>query len=204
MKITKAQLKKIVKEERAGRDAAEAECAELQQSFDHAYNMFQTGDYTEDQFDEISGNLKKQAEFLVTSGRVGGCPIMPSKELEMSKRPISSVGGTDVGFMTGPLEEGEIKMKITKEQLRQIIKEELEAARLDWRGGPMGGRGPEFGPIMPSPSPGVSMTALWGDLNVLLDNWTDRNHQYYKDLYNLMEDYSTGPDRATRLPMAAE
>ena len=95
-------------------------------------------------------------------------------------------------------------MKITKKQLKQIIKEELEAEGRGWRGGPDGGRGPEFGSIMPSPSPGVSMTALWGDLNVLLDNWPDKSHQYYKDLYNLMEDYSTGPDRATRLPMAAE
>ena len=91
-------------------------------------------------------------------------------------------------------------MKITKEQLKQIVKEELKAEGLDWRGGPGGGPGPAHGPIIPSPSPGVSMEAFWRDLNVLLDNWTDRDHQYYKDLYNLMEDYSTGPDRPTRLP----
>lgn len=204
MRITKGRLKQIIKEELAVAGDGEAECAELQQSFDHAYNMFQAGDYTEDQFAEISTNLKKQAEFLVTSGRVGGCPIMTSKELEMSTRPISSVGGADVGFLTDPLEEA--KLNIPEEQLAQIIKEEIHNLKedFDWRGGPAGGRGPAFGSIMPSPSPGVSMTALWGDLNVLLDNWPDKSHQYYKDLYNLMEDYSTGPDRATRLPMAAE
>jgi len=123
MRITKGRLKQIIKEELAAGGNGEAECAELQQSFDHAYNMFQSGDYTEDQFAEISTNLKKQAEFLVTSGRVGGCPMMTSKELEMSTRPISSVGGADVGFLTGALEEA--KLGISEEQLKQIIKEEM-------------------------------------------------------------------------------
>jgi len=136
MRITKGRLKQIIKEELATGGDGEAECAELQQSFDHAYNMFQSGDYTEDQFAEISTNLKKQAEFLVTSGRVGGCPMMTSKELEMSARPISSVGGADVGFLTGALEEA--NLGISEEQLAQIIKEEIHNLKedFDWRAGP--------------------------------------------------------------------
>jgi hypothetical protein len=54
-------------------------------------------------------------------------------------------------------------MKITKQQLKQLIKEELEAEGADWRGGPGGGRGPAFGPIMGPPSQGVSLDALWRD-----------------------------------------
>jgi hypothetical protein len=72
-------------------------------------------------------------------------------------------------------------MKITKSQLKQIIKEELgklnegdiadikyaenEAAtgRVRWPGS-------------------VSGEVLWQDLNYLLQNWKDKEHQYYKDL----------------------
>ena len=52
----------------------------------------------------------------------------------------------------------------------------------------------------PKPSAGVGLQSLWRDLNVLLESWPDKQHQFYKDLYNLMEDYSTSPDRPTRLP----
>lgn len=50
------------------------------------------------------------------------------------------------------------------------------------------------------PSAGIGLENLWRDLNVLLERWPDKEHQYYKDLYNLLEDYSTAPDRETRLP----
>jgi len=84
-------------------------------------------------------------------------------------------------------------VKLTKSKLKQIIKEELTQVFKEGEGNPMG-----------PPSPSVSLVSLWQDLNVLLKNWTDREHQYYKDLYNLMEDYSTSPDRPTRLPHEEE
>ena len=56
------------------------------------------------------------------------------------------------------------------------------------------------GEAVGDPSPGIGLGNLWNDLNTLLKEWTDTEHQYYKDLHNLMEDYSTSPDRPTRLP----
>ena len=50
------------------------------------------------------------------------------------------------------------------------------------------------------PSPSTGLGNLWRDLNILLERWTDKEHPYYLDLYNLLEDYSTSPDRPTRLP----
>tara|TARA_R110000824_G_scaffold5670_16_gene26242 strand:+ start:2084 stop:2524 length:441 start_codon:yes stop_codon:yes gene_type:complete len=113
-------------------------------------------------------------------------------------------------------------MKITKEQLKQIIKEELtrviqegndwwyhQSAKAAEPGGEHGGltvepSDSESSVTMGPPSPGVSIDSLWRDLNVLLENWPDHEHQYYQDLRNLMEDYSTGPDHPTRLPGAPE
>ena len=87
-------------------------------------------------------------------------------------------------------------MKITKKQLKRIIQEEIGRVMSEEGDPHEGGDKPEIG----EPSRGASLEALWRDLKVLLENWTDREHQYYKDLYNLMEDYSTSPDRPTRLP----
>ena len=105
-------------------------------------------------------------------------------------------------------------MKITKQQLKQIIKEEIDNIK---EGGnpnkpwdaffPPKSTGGEISTdpgafeVIGSPSAGVSIGSLWRDLNVLLENWTDHEHPYYQDLYNLMEDYSTSPDRPTRLPL---
>ncbi len=98
-------------------------------------------------------------------------------------------------------------MKITKSILKQIIKEEItnETKGPAWRGSgeefigpwapPRSGHTREVIPGgMDPPSPSISLDALWRDLNVLLENWTDHKHPYYKDLYNLMEDYSTSPE----------
>jgi hypothetical protein len=107
-------------------------------------------------------------------------------------------------------------MKITKKQLKAIIKEELNVlleidaaeemksriatsqAERGFEPSPTGTPSPEeFDPLSPPetigpPSSSVSIDALWRDLRVLLENWPDRDHQYYQDLRNLMEDYSTG------------
>jgi len=112
-------------------------------------------------------------------------------------------------------------MKITKSKLKQIIKEELKSVlneteedEMEWepQPPPWAVRGPgemEFGDAEPpdvvdSPRPGVSLDALWRDLSALLEKWPDDEHPYYMDLYNLMEDYSTSPDRPTRLPGGSE
>jgi len=79
-------------------------------------------------------------------------------------------------------------MKITKQQLKRIIKEEIQQLN-ETVYQPPGVMGP--------PSPSVSLEALWRDLNSLLARWTDKEHQYYRDLYYVMEAYSTSPDRPT-------
>ena len=102
-------------------------------------------------------------------------------------------------------------MKMTKQKLKKIIKEEVDIIKEAHRGNPNKPWDAFFPPqadteasadseVMGPPSPSVSLGSLWRDLNVLLKNWPDHDHQYYKDLFNLMEDYSTSPDRPTRLP----
>jgi len=93
-------------------------------------------------------------------------------------------------------------MKLTKSKLKQIIKEEMVQIFEDYGDNPKGPRG--WTVSWDAPSAGVSLEALWRDLNILLKNWTDREHPYYTDLYNLLEDYSTSPDRPTRLPNEEE
>jgi hypothetical protein len=98
-------------------------------------------------------------------------------------------------------------MKITKAQLKQIIKEELTADQLRARHSP--GIAAQLGPGEPptrAPDrraaqaaagpdiihwPGdVNAMALWQDLNILLNNWPDKEHPYYKDLRSAMEAYT--------------
>ena len=91
MKITKEQLKQIIKEEiqkvLSERVDGEAECKELQNSWNDAYNEFQSAGGRKNTdalgvWSKISARLKKQAKNLVVGGRVGGCPMMTAKELE--------------------------------------------------------------------------------------------------------------------------
>ena len=78
-------------------------------------------------------------------------------------------------------------MKIAKTRLRELIKEEIGLAE-------------GYGPIPEPLEASVGLGNLWRDLNILLERWPDKEHPYYLDLYNLLEDYSTSPDRPTRLP----
>jgi len=117
-KTTRSEIKQITKEELGNflgeQVDGETECAELQKSWDEAYHMLQNGSYTEDQWQRVAGSLKSQAKNLVLSGKVGSCPMMTSKELDITSRPWKSSGPGDIGFIPGPLEE-EI---LEEEQLR--------------------------------------------------------------------------------------
>ena len=81
-------------------------------------------------------------------------------------------------------------MKITKIRLKEIIREEM---------GSIHSRLKREGHSTMEPSPSTGLGNLWRDLNILLERWPDKEHPYYIDLHNLLEDYSTSPDRPTRL-----
>ena len=82
-------------------------------------------------------------------------------------------------------------MKITKIRLKEIIREEMGSIHSRLKR--------EDNNVM-EPSPSTGLGNLWRDLNILLERWLDKEHPYYIDLHNLLEDYSTSPDRPTRLP----
>ena len=91
-------------------------------------------------------------------------------------------------------------MKITKSQLKQIIKEELTEAG-DWYSEEHETLGDYKFATDESDRdhidyPGeVNARALWQDLNILLNDWPDKEHPYYKDLRTAMEAYSEEDSR---------
>jgi len=106
-------------------------------------------------------------------------------------------------------------MKLKKEDLKRIIREEVDShlnERDFGEGEPPEGEiykkrvvaMEEDGPSPGTPAASVGLGNLWRDLNILLERWPDKEHPYYLDLYRLLEDYSTSPDRPTRLPKQSD
>ena len=78
-------------------------------------------------------------------------------------------------------------MKITKTQLKQIVKEELKKLNETNGGTPIwGGGGIPYRAHPERPPRDLDVEALWVALIELLQNWTDKEHQYYKDLRQTM------------------
>jgi len=91
-------------------------------------------------------------------------------------------------------------MKITKEKLTQIIKEELEDEF-----GRTEPTQPEWKSNTPIEPQNLDQNAnnLWEDLNALLAQWqptSDEGIRYKQDLDSAMKQYSTDQDRPTQPP----